>query len=511
VNAKGSAPLWTLQRRYFEARGPAAWGSGEVPQYVTTNRFMADAYADLIAALLRDHARRSGGGGDERPVQVCELGGGSGRFAYHVLGRIEAFHQATGTPLAPLRYILTDVARSNLDAWRAHPSLQRHFEAGRLDLAYFDLADSTRLKLEISGETIGPGDLSAPLAVIANYVFDSIPQDVYRLADGVALSASPVVISRTNDSVDALGGASFDWSYALLDDAPYPQSQPELYALFDEYRRRLRDTHLLFPAMAICGLRQLAALSTQGLMLLSADKGEHRFDALDGRGPPPIAKHGCVSLPVNYHAMIRICEMGGGLALTPDHVHESLAVICLLMTQEADHYGEVRAAYVRAVAECGPDDLYGVTRLARPHLGEASTRDLLALLRLTRYDSGQFGRYAPRLTALAETFSSAETQQVVDAVERVWAAYFPLAEQPDLASLIAGLLYAMDLYGPALTYYRRSVALYGEDSGTLFNMASCHYMRDEGALAKAILARVLQADPKNAAALSLLSATDVIE
>src|SRR6185503_15652175 len=37
--------LWQLQRAYYEGQGIAAWSAGQVPQYVTTNPFIADAYA----------------------------------------------------------------------------------------------------------------------------------------------------------------------------------------------------------------------------------------------------------------------------------------------------------------------------------------------------------------------------------------------------------------------------------------------------------------------------------
>ena len=45
--------LWQLQRRYFAQAGLDAWRSGTVPHYVTSNPFIARAYAirDELAAL----------------------------------------------------------------------------------------------------------------------------------------------------------------------------------------------------------------------------------------------------------------------------------------------------------------------------------------------------------------------------------------------------------------------------------------------------------------------------
>ena len=46
--------LWTIQRTYFERQGIEAWNRGAVPHYITSNPFIAAAYARFAAAWLRD-------------------------------------------------------------------------------------------------------------------------------------------------------------------------------------------------------------------------------------------------------------------------------------------------------------------------------------------------------------------------------------------------------------------------------------------------------------------------
>src|SRR2546421_6830466 len=58
---------------------------------------------------------------------------------------------------------------------------QPFFESGLLDIALFDINQSDQLDLQLSGRTINAGSLHRPLLVIANYVFDSIPQELFYI------------------------------------------------------------------------------------------------------------------------------------------------------------------------------------------------------------------------------------------------------------------------------------------------------------------------------------------
>src|SRR5438067_7126058 len=46
--------LWTLQRAFFDRQGIAAWSRGIVPHYITSNTYIARAYAGVVCGFLRD-------------------------------------------------------------------------------------------------------------------------------------------------------------------------------------------------------------------------------------------------------------------------------------------------------------------------------------------------------------------------------------------------------------------------------------------------------------------------
>lgn len=410
-------------------------------------------------------------------------------------------------PPQAFRYVLTDAAESNLEFWRHHPNFEPFFADGRLDMARLDMTRPDSLALQVSGDTIGPGSLRHPLVIIANYAFDSIPQDLFHFKDqrayaclvSLAVDADPASL----DAAELL--ARLQVHYDDDEIAAPPYAEPWLQRLVADYQRELRDAHVLFPAAGLRCLKTLAEFSTHGALVLSADKGNHRLAALDGKPAPSLVRHGSVSLTVNYHAFARFCSEQGGLALVPTDHHNSINVVGLLMVAGAGDHTETQHAYRRHVQDFGPDHFYTITKHARKSIGEMSAEDILAYLRLSRHDSHQFGRYLPRLMQLAPEFDAATRQDVAAAVESVWEMYFPLGEDLDLANRIAGLLYAMDDHAGALTYFERSMAIYGADTGTLYNIAACYHMIGESGAAVAVLQKVLEYDGGNEAAKLLLS------
>jgi tetratricopeptide (TPR) repeat protein len=495
--------IWRLQQEYFAERGVDAWRQGEVPHYVTSNPTIANSYAEIVLAFWLDRQKLSP---QPEPMTICELGAGSARFAFYFLSRLAALCEGANVPPQAFRYVLTDVADANLEFWRRHPNFEPFFADGRLDIARLDMTQPDSLSLQISGDRIEPGSLRHPLVIIANYAFDSIPQDLFHFEDGrtygcfvsLAVDGDPASL----DAAELLAKLQVHYDDEEIVVPPY--AEPWLQRLMADYQRELRDAYVLFPAAGLRCLRTLAEFSTHGALILSADKGNHRMAALDGTPAPNLVRHGSVSLTVNYHAFTHACVEAGGVALVPNS-HSSINVVGLLMLADADRHRETQIAYRRHVQEFGPDSFYSITKHARQTIPQMSAEDILAYLRLSRHDSHQFGRYLPRLMELAPEFDAATRQDVAAAIEFVWEMYFPLGEDLDLANRIAGLLYAMDDHAGALTYFERSMAIYGPDTGTLYNIAACYGLLGESGTAVEVLRKVLEYDGGNEAAKLLLS------
>jgi len=484
--------LWDLQRNYFLTRSVRAWQQEEVPQYITTNPTVANSYAEIVFAFLRDRDRlQPGGGAAAQPLHVCELGAGSGRFAFHFLSRLAELCAQQGVPLARFRYVLTDLVDSNLAFFREHPRFAPFFAQGVLDTALFDVVSPAPLRLQGSGRTLDAGALEQPLVVFANYLFDSVPQDLFHVRAGacaqalvtLAVDEDPrgmapdVLLSRLDHRLD----------YEPLAGPAY--GEPYLQEILDGYRRTLPEAYLSIPSAGLRCLEWMKGLSRAGMLLVSSDKGYHRVDAAGANAG--FLRHGSFSLDVNYDAIARYCGRGQGLALLPAFRHQSVSVSAFLMVDAAAGYMDTRMAYRRHVEEFGPDDFYTLTRYLRKHVADMAFEELVACLRLAHHDATQFVRYLPRLLALAPGLDEEQRRVVADTVQRVWSLYFPLADAGDLAFDLARLLYELDDYRGAIALFRESLAVHGEHEGTLRNIAMCHQVLGERDEAGAVL-RLLQ-------------------
>jgi tetratricopeptide (TPR) repeat protein len=493
--------LWTLQRQFFERWGVAAWGQGHVPHYITSNPCIARSYARVVLAWLRDVADRLDTG---EPVHLIELGAGSGRFAFHFLQHFLPAWRASTLRDLPVRYVLTDFTEQNLAFWRGHPALRPFVAAGCLDFATFDPGQDRELHLRVSGDVLAPGGVN-PVAVLANYVFDSIPADAFTVRGGqlheclVSVSCPGPAPEPGEPDLFARLELTFEHRPA---EADY-YDDPDANAVLRGYAERLDDTCVLFPTAARRCLDHLAELGGGRLLLLSGDKGPTAEAALLGQEEPRLTAHGSFSLAVNYHALAEVVRHRGGQALLPPSRPVSLAVTAFLLGGEADDWAETRQAYAENVGQANPDDFFALKKGIEKLFDSLSIEQLLAYLRLSGYDANILQRCSEALLAQLPAADEPLRQEVVRAVGAVWAGYYHIGERNDLPFILARLLMAAGCYPEALDFFGHSLELYGPAASTFFNMALCqHHLRrlDEAAR---LVGQALELEPTLGPARSL--------
>jgi hypothetical protein len=477
--------LWSLQRRYFEARGTDAWSRREVPHFVTSNAFMAAAYAQAIDGFLRDRV------GQAQPVLVVELGAGSGRLGLGVVVELLALRGASPTTSAPFRYVLTDVCAKTLAALSAHERLAPYLASGLVDVARLDLEDdAAELVLERSGERL---DLRGPgLVVIANYVFDALPQELLRRGAS-GLEVGHVTMrgqQHRRDAPDLVSAVSFDTEWVATRAA---YDDPELAALAEGAVPERGE--VLFPVGAVRCLRRLLELGSPDVLLLAADRKECA-------GPDPLGglgRHGCVSLPVSTGPLAELFRRRGGLAIERGPGAGHLWVSAFL-TRPADH-PEARRAFRGAVEPFGPGELLAIKRLVEAHGELLSLEQLVAAVRLSRNDAIVLSLSAAHLAAQAGAMPVELRAELRAAVHAAWERLLPIGDEAEIAFGFGLLLYSLDAPAEAIPFYERSRAQQAPDAHTLFNLALCHCKLGSDAAALACLDEVLRdVEPGHAAA-----------
>jgi hypothetical protein len=471
--------LWRLQRSYFERRGVAAWADGDVPHRVTSSPRLARAYAAVIAGFLHDWSRALD---RSQPVYIVELGAGAGRFAFHLrraldeLDALEAFEELLGGR-ARMCYVMTDIAEANLAAWRAHPQLEGWLADGALDVARFDAAHDDAIHLEWSGAVLAPGAVRNPIIVIANYVFDSLPLDVFSVAGGELQEWLVRLCSRRPDSdLDdpaLLGRATLGCQLHPASAAGYYRDA-ELDALLDEHRAALPATAFTFPSASLACLRRFAALSGDRMLVLAADKGDVAEDALRGQSGPNLTLHGSCSVAVNFHAIRRFVERRGGQAFLPSVPPRQIAGCGFALGKPASGLMSTRIAFEETLDTVRPDDLLAMPMI-RGDVAETRSLDAwLGHLAFHAHDPAVVFEALPHLAPLAAAAGDAERMRVIAALCEAWDRYFHIGEPFDVSFELGRLAAALGAWPMAVEFFEGSLRWYGRTDVTLAELARCH-------------------------------------
>lgn len=497
------SPIWELQRAYYEEQGIQAWQNHEVPQYITSNPVMAAAYAEMIFGFMQDRARL---GSLSEPVTIMELGAGSGLLAFQVIKELCALRDYASLPLPAFRYVMTDLAQANIDYWRQHPSLLPYVQQGIVDFARFDAVNDEDLHLMESGITIRQGDLQQPLVVIANYFFDSIPQELIYVEDNhiydcmVALSI--LEEADRGSASELLNRVIPEFQYRLADE--YRLEASPYHSIMELYASKLEDSHILFPAVGLQCLERLNLLSTKGLLILTADKGEHTLESWAYSEPPELVHHGSFSLTANYHAILFHLEQRGAIGLFTSHPYHHLNIGCMMHVSEPHSYGNTRLAFRRFVERYGPDDFITIKEWLDDYLEQLNIPQFLAFWRLTGYDAQFFLQCQERL---AELLLSGEEHQFLalsEGISRMWNGYYPLHSKHELALACASLLFGMERYQEALVLFKQTEDAYDQNASVQYDIAICLYEVGELEAARRYAGRTAALTPGHQGALALL-------
>lgn len=505
------APIWEIQRQYYKEQGTKAWKNNQVPQYITSNPMIAATYAEVLFGFLQDRAKMEH---PSEPVIIVELGAGAGRFAYHLLDELCRLRDYAGITLPPFRYVMTDLALNNILAWQEHPALQSFITEGLLDFAQYDAVHDTELNLVVSGITIREKELTQPVVVIANYFFDSIPQELLYIGGGN--------VYETDVHVQGLEDLESPQASELLKNiqlryehrraTEYEQSTYPYRDVIALYREHLEDSHILFPAAGLQCLERLNGLSQAGFVLLSADKGDHLLDQWKFAEPPELILHGgSFSLTANYHAIQYFFEQQGALALFPPHHYKNINVGYILHVDEPMDYVHSRLAYRRCIERFGPDDFFNIKVWVDRHIESMGMQELLSFWRLGGYDSEFFIQSLKHISDLLPDATDDEHEDLWMGIQTMWSSYYVMAQRYDLALDIGLILFEMGMYEQSKHFLEISVQQDTDEivSTVYYCLALCCFELEIEEEAWMYVRKLLEVEPDHEEALALMSQFDL--
>ncbi len=458
--------LWEHQRSLYHESGVQAWNTDTVPHYVTNNPIIGAGYADVLAGHIEDLYRERKLD-PAQPVCVVEMGGGSGRLAYYVLKRLDTLRMHLPVEV---RYVLTDFTTTNLNHWAAHPRFAGYLESGLLDLALFNVEADSELTLQNSGLKLdGSGN---PVFFIANYVFDSISADCFRVSKGTLEEALvSVTLGKDQEST------TLEYSYQKASDTTY--GNPSYDAILERYRQTLGTTHFLFPTGPLRCLENLLKIGGDRILLLTADKGWTRWDDLVELEPPHPVTHGTefFSLSVNFHALAMHWESLGGHTFLSSFRDDMLEICCFTIGLREEALYRTGREFTDKLDRFGPLDYLNLRSTVREGSIPPAQyyRFCMEMLRLSQWDPEILYELSESLVQSSEELNFKERREIALALGKVWENYFPIGESRDVPFEIARILFRIEHYERSLQFYQESLRLFGPHRMTHHNMGMCLY------------------------------------
>lgn len=488
--------LWKLQTDFYTNQGPEAWVKGIVPQYITTNPYIATLYAKTAFGYCRDLVSREDFD-KNTTIYIMELAAGVGRFTYTFLKIFIQMYENSSLKGLKFKYIITDLAERNVEYWQNHSLLKPYFESGVLDCATFDLSRDEEIRLRNSGEILSKGNLKNPLILFANYTFDSIPQDTFYVNNGELYEGLITITKNENvDPDDKSMLAGLDYYYTdnpIQGKGYYEDSNINDILLY--YKDCLEDTAFSLPIVALNCMNRLIKLFNDDIIMISADKGYKNVKSMYKNYHPYLSKHGCISLTVNFHALELYFNSLGGNAIHSIYEHENITMSLFLLSQDKHNFVETTMAYQDIIENIGPDDFYILKKAVVPRNESLTTKELLTFLRYTVWDARTFVEFYNTFLKRIADEEDFPKDELVNAIHKVWEYYFPIGEEGDLASCLGSILAYFGYDSDAIKLYKSSLEFYGEDSAINYEIALCYYNLQKYENAMEYIEKSLLLDP----------------
>lgn len=457
--------IWRRQRDFYLNRGLKAWSEDLVPNFITNNPFIAEVYSRIVFGFLCDCGTSVL---PEQPLRILEIGAGTGKFSFLFLRQLTELMHRKNMALESVRYGMTDCPPELVESWGRNPWLK-------------EFVDSGMLQFEVlrAGERIDSPflNMQGPLVLIANYVFDSLPQDAFVIHDGQiseCLVTTTAPAAGKEDSPVELSRLHLSFKNQKLPDHRY--ADEAFNRILELYPSRLSSATILFPVQTLQLIQEMSRFTNSPVLVLAADKGLAHENALElSRGDPSLEFHGtnCFSQMVNFDAIGKYFIETGGEALLPEKHFAGLNICAFLKAGNRGPFPRTSETYREIQAGIGPDDLFTLFAWLNAHMEEMTVPQVLAALRLTRWDPIALNRLFPVLARQLRNVS-AERYDLRDAVMKTWANHFPVKADENVIAFNCGvILLELRFFEEAISMFKASERIFSPSAATSYNLGLC--------------------------------------
>ncbi|WP_430426997.1 phytanoyl-CoA dioxygenase family protein [Parasphingorhabdus sp.] len=494
--------IWSLLDRFYVNQGPDAWDNKLVPQGSTANCYIADTYAGIVKSFFQDLMAH----GKFEPPIIIELGGGSGRFAWQFLNRLLNYHFADEDCPA-FTYMLTDAAQSNIERWAEKKRFQPLIENGLLEFAQLRVEPEPIIKT--SNGDMTPADIgNRPVIIIANYLFDCIQSDMFRVKEHEIERVLVSVKTDKNDflqkPINGFEGITETFNSTPISEAP--TTHPLINEIIADYAKLDGDFHFPVPEISFRFLESFLDRSAPA-MLLAGDLAYSNPD--DFNLGSPFIFDSYLAHYTNFHMFAELFRKHGGTTqfqrqtdvnfccgafMLPGKTSESVTIPLKETRRAADAY----------LKEFNPYDAHELSDMIHECDGDVSIRQVQAWLRFSKFDPVVANACLPILFEhLEQGEEEVDKQQLYEAYLESYQAFFPDGGPVTIDCGITHLFLDMGYNEEALQLIESSTLEFGANPQRLFVRALALLRFDRRDEAKQQLADALKLEPGYGPALRL--------
>jgi tetratricopeptide (TPR) repeat protein len=507
MTSLSNSVLWQRMGEYYAQLGTEVWEEEVVPQQITNNTYLANNYAKLIVAQIQDYILAHGEPTDDSPFYVLEIGTGHGRLSFYLLENLRQAFKVFEWPKKWLKFIMTDISLKNLETWQVHHALKPFIDEGWLETAVYNANQDTEIKLVVSGNVIKSNSIEKPLFVICNYIFDTLPHDAFQVINNKLHEVELVIKNEEQlekgDLKDYFKDAKYEFVKHPIN-TQYYNENTTLNKILASYETECENASFLMPIGAIQCIESLKKFTKGPVMFLVSDKGVTDKDLFDENDDPDISFHGSVSMMVNFDALRRYTELCEGSSLLMGDKGADFQVASFIF-QTDYKIPHTTYAFNNSLSCFSPQDLFDICYIDDEPLKFKTIELIVNYLNLAEWDPNIFYDYHEQLIEKLENEEITINVQhsILNGIERAWRYFFKLEKSQDLPFAIGSTLYNMGFNERAIEFYNQSLALFGKDKDTYFNLTLAYQALGNYDKAHEMINESLKLSPKDAAVAEL--------
>jgi hypothetical protein len=478
--------LWNLLYRFYRDRGLETWRTGRVPQRVTSNGQLADAYAGVSSAFIRELRRL---GTEEVPL-ILEVGGGSGLSAWLMMNRLLRHSASDEEPLR-FDYLLTETAETNVRAWAAMPRMRGLIEQGQFHLGVFEIDGPAPARIEsLEGRSF---DLTGrPVILVANYVMDSLPSDLLRIREGrvleelIAIEGDP----HADDGLPTLKGITTRFESRELA-FPYT-GHGGVDEVIESYRSLPGDPCIPVSMAFVSFLEPFLRSEAPFLMLA----GDLAYTTEDFPSERPLIYGDYVACTANFHLISRLFERTGGTSVLAGHADDHFSVGAFIAAAGGLDFPFTREAAGLTLGCFTPHDAHNVARALESRATTLDFRMVAGWLRLARCDAHTARLCLPHLVRIVEAGEWYDPVTLRDLMLESFRSELSEATGEDsLATSIAFLFFKAGLYRDVVEFLDVALDEIGRSEVCLHMLAVASLRLGREDTVDPLLAEIVALDP----------------